>query len=911
MRTLNTPAFVFLSSAIVLILPLAAIPQVGVPMLLNFQGELRSPTTGEPVADGSYNMVFRVYDAESGGTLLWQGTHSDISGNPIEVQKGIFSVILGSGTGDALDTSIFSGTERWLEIQVGGEILSPRQRIASVAYSLVSENSRLLGGKESSEFANSTHVHLGEEITSGAVSEARIDALIARDTETDAAIAAHTAVPDAHHAKTTKFSELTDVAADAQIPGAIARDSEIMPTVLGNDGAGSGLDADTLDGMEGAALEESAEIDADIAAHAAVPAAHHGRYTDAEAVAAMGPKSDANPLNHDKTTSLPWGSIKGVPAGFADGIDNDSGGDITGVTAGAGLKGGGDSGGVTLSATFGGTGAASTVARSDHNHDAAYWTLTGNTGTSGANFLGTGDSQPLELRVSGARAMRLEPSATSANIICGLSANSATSGAYGATISGGGEAGFTNRVTDNYGTVGGGKNNQAGDNAGTTADAECATVGGGKSNYAMDYCATVAGGILNRAHRYCAISGGYDNIADGLYSTIGGGEGNRTSADYATIAGGGTTVHINPDYGNRVTDNFGTVGGGGDNQAGDADDTTTDSSYATVSGGKSNEASGKYATVSGGTSNKAGDQGATVGGGEGNETIYPYSTIGGGYKNTIGDYDGTVSGGKENEAIGYAAAVGGGYSDSADGSHSVIAGGGDNGTTGDYATIGGGFSNNASGANAVVCGGRDNEASGDYGSVPGGRYNLAQGDYSFAAGRRAKANYGGCFVWGDSTDDDIATFGPNRFAVRASGGAWFYSNSTKTAGVRLPAGDAAWTSLSDRALKENIRQVDGQEILRKLIQVPISRWSYKGQTPDVEHIGPMAQDFYAAFGLGDDERYISTIDPDGVALAAIQGLYEMLREKNVEIAAIKKQNAELQERLSALEKLFEKFSHDR
>jgi len=769
-------------------------------------------------------MVFRIYDAESGGILLWQGTHSDINGNPVQVTGGIFSVILGSGSGNLMDASAFNGSDRWLEIKVGMETLSPRQRITSVAYSLVSENSRLLEGKEAAQFANSTHIHSGGEITSGTVSEARIDPSVARDSEQDAAIATHTAIGDAHHA----------------------------------------------------------------------------RYTDAEAVAAMGTKSDSNPLNHDKTMSLPWGSITSVPAGFSDGIDNDSGGDITGVTAGAGLSGGGDSGGVTLSAAFAGTGAATTLAHSDHNHDSAYWTLTGNTGTNPAvQFVGTADSQALELRVNNGRALRLEPNDTSPNIIGGLSANSVTSGAYGAAIGGGGEAGYTNRVTDNYGAVGGGRSNQAGDNAGTTADAEYATVGGGKNNYAMDYCATVAGGILNRAHQYCAVSGGYDNIADGLYSTIGGGEGNRTSADYATIAGGGTTVHINPDYGNRVTDNFGTVGGGGDNQAGDADDTPSDSSYATVGGGKSNKASGKYSTVGGGTSNTAGDQGATVGGGEKNETIYSYSTIGGGYKNTIGDYDTTVSGGKENEAIGYAAAVGGGYSNSAAGSHSVIAGGGDNGTTGDYATIGGGFNNNVGGSSSFIGGGRDNQASGDYASVPGGRYNVAQGDYSFAAGRGAKANYDGCFVWGDSTDDDIATSGPNRFAVRASGGVWFYSKSDKTTGVRLPANDSAWTTVSDRARKENIRQVDRREILSKLIQIPISRWSYKGQTGGTEHIGPMAQDFYAAFGLGDDERYISTIDPDGVALAAIQGLHEMLRDKDEKIST-------LEARVEALETLVEK-----
>ncbi len=441
---------------------ITASPQNAVPLLINYQGELRSPTTGEPVPDGSYEMLFRIYDAESGGTRLWQGAHSTLNGNPVQVTDGIFHAILGSGEGNVLDTSIFNAADRWLEIRVGLETLTPRQKITSVAYSIAAEDSRLLGGKEVSDFAAASHPHSGDEITSGAVSEARIDPTITRDSELDADIAAHTAVAAAHHTKTTSFAELTDAASDAQIPGAIARDSEIMPTALANDGAGSGLDADKLDGAESAALEESAEIDSDIAAHTAVAAAHHTRYTDTEAVAAMGPKSntnplnhdktmsfseltgaandsqipaaiardseimptvlandgtgstldadridgvesatleesaeidsdiaahagnasahhtkytdaeavaamgakaDSNPLNHDKTTSLPWGSITAIPVGFADNVDND-----TTYSAGDGL----DLTGTAFSAEFGGSGSATTVSRSDHDHDAAY-----------------------------------------------------------------------------------------------------------------------------------------------------------------------------------------------------------------------------------------------------------------------------------------------------------------------------------------------------------------------------------------------------------------------------------------------------------------------------------------------------------------------------------------------------------
>jgi hypothetical protein len=65
-------------------------------------------------------------------------------------------------------------------------------------------------------------------------------------------------------------------------------------------------------------------------------------------------------------------------------------------------------------------------------------------------------------------------------------------------------------------------------------------------------------------------------------------------------------------------------------------------------------------------------------------------------------------------------------------------------------------------------------------------------------------------------------------------------------------------------------------------------WSYKAQDPTIRHIGPTAQEFKAAFQVGEDDRHISTVDADGVALAAIQGLYKVLKEKDAEIAELKK-----------------------
>jgi hypothetical protein len=175
----------------------------------------------------------------------------------------------------------------------------------------------------------------------------------------------------------------------------------------------------------------------------------------------------------------------------------------------------------------------------------------------------------------------------------------------------------------------------------------------------------------------------------------------------------------------------------------------------------------------------------------------------------------------------------------------------------------------------------------------------AAGTYSFAGGRRAKANHNGCFVWGDSTDADVASSAGNQFIARASGGVSFYSNSAGTAGVALLPGGGSWGTISDRTLKENVTPVDGKDVLNRLMAMPMAEWNYKAQAPSIRHMGPMAQDFYEAFGLGEDDKHITTVDADGVALAAIQGLHELLNEKDERIST-------LEARIEALETLVEK-----
>jgi hypothetical protein len=146
----------------------------------------------------------------------------------------------------------------------------------------------------------------------------------------------------------------------------------------------------------------------------------------------------------------------------------------------------------------------------------------------------------------------------------------------------------------------------------------------------------------------------------------------------------------------------------------------------------------------------------------------------------------------------------------------------------------------------------------------------------------------------------------NQFELRADGGMTIFSRSQgPTTGVRLAPGSNAWSQLSDRHLKENITPVNGHLILEKLRFLPITRWNLKSQNSAIKHIGPMAQDFYAAFGLGESDRYINASDADGIALLSIQALYLISLEKEQEIKQLQKENQELRANLNALQKRLE------
>jgi hypothetical protein len=111
------------------------------------------------------------------------------------------------------------------------------------------------------------------------------------------------------------------------------------------------------------------------------------------------------------------------------------------------------------------------------------------------------------------------------------------------------------------------------------------------------------------------------------------------------------------------------------------------------------------------------------------------------------------------------------------------------------------------------------------------------------------------------------------------------------------------TELSNVYAKQDFAAVDGQQVLLRLRGVPILTWRYRADDSGARHMGPTAQDFFAAFGLGQDERHIAPLDANGVTLAAVQQLDRMVQARDAQITTLERQNAELSERLARLEQI--------
>ncbi len=505
----------------------------------------------------------------------------------------------------------------------------------------------------------------------------------------------------------------------------------------------------------------------------------------------------------------------------------------------------------------------------------------------------------------------IQSDAQNANIDGGW-ANTVLASAWNATVGGG----LLNTAGAVSATVGGGQNN--------TAGATSATIGGGTNNLIRSgaVAAVISGGRQNDIgtnSTYSAIGGGRSNAvaSSSPASTVAGGHFNSIGTNSGqSVIGGGST--------NSIANNaaLSVIAGGLSNYIG------SNAFFSAIGGGWQNgiQNNARYGTIPGGTNNiiRYGAFGAAIGGGSDNSigTNAGYSTIAGGNDNYVANsYNATIAGGNGND-IGKtsdSSAIGGGYGNSiADVSYASTIGGGHINyidANSKQSTIGGGYFNRI-GTNSpasTIGGGTNNQIARNaaYAMIPGGDYNFAT-NRAFAAGSHARASHTGAFVWADSQDLFFSSTANNEVSFRCQGGVRFTSGSgSANQTVSWIPGTGAWSFTSDRETKEALVPVEGRAVLERVARLPISEWNYKGYPQ--RHIGPMAQDFHAAFPLNTNDTTLNTADLHGVALAAIQGLNQKLEDRanrlEKEFHETSAENAALKQRLTQLEALVSKLAN--
>lgn len=223
----------------------------------------------------------------------------------------------------------------------------------------------------------------------------------------------------------------------------------------------------------------------------------------------------------------------------------------------------------------------------------------------------------------------------------------------------------------------------------------------------------------------------------------------------------------------------------------------------------------------------------------------------------------------------------------------------------DFTGVALGYGDTARGQGAVALGYLA-VAGGDY-SVALGNRATATGDYSIAIGQRSSTStYQGAFIATDASTVSVATpSANNQFNARFASGYRLFTNATQTTGVVLAGGGSSWATVSDSTKKERFLATDGEAFLQKLRGMRVGSWNYKVQPESqFRHYGPMAQDFYAAFGrdahgtIGNDTT-IAAADMDGVLLILTKALEKRTTEQAAELADLKAENERLKAQLTA------------
>ena len=473
--------------------------------------------------------------------------------------------------------------------------------------------------------------------------------------------------------------------------------------------------------------------------------------------------------------------------------------------------------------------------------------------------------------------------------------------------------GLANHSSGNSATIGGGINNTA---SGASSVIAGGGIGGQGNEAEGDYSA-IGGGVGNENFGLaCTIGGGYQNSVGNPYATVSGGLGNHAAGFCAVIAGGGGTL-----VGGVIS---GSVSGGN----------TAIGDYSTIPGGSNNVASGTFSfaagqqarAVHGGTFVWADSQNAAFKSttndqflirAQGGVGINTGTTIAGGFTLNTNMYlsgyafylrgldESGVNQIDHNHGLAYCGQGETNFAPNVTPNGPVLWGfsGGALGEMSGGAQVDLAWTNSSVGIGTNSPSAKLHITSSGNQSNPQLRLDqTATGDY--ARIRMISGTTPG--VW------DIAAGGSGTSVMN-----FFVAPTIGATGTNilqlLPTGNAVLAGTlsqsSDRARKENIKAINPEKMLAKVSELPISEWNYISE-PGVEHVGPMAQDFYAAFNVGADDKHITTVDEGGVALAAIQGLDEKLEGRSQKAEAgiqkLEAENAELRQRLEALEKLLQK-----
>lgn len=664
------------------------------PRLLNYQGYL-TDTLGNPITNPSISMTFAIFDAASAGNQKWTETQ-----NTVSVNKGIFSVLLGSVT--PIPDSVFtSSASRWLQLTIAGQALSPRTRIVSAPYAFTS-------------------------------------------TYSDTSVYARNSAPD--NDWTFLVSDGADTTLQMGSQWGLARAGNMLYGNADSTHVNFGVACTT-----GSAMENNK--------YCAIGGGYHNKaFAPYATVAGGGSNTASNDFTNvtggfsntanglfaavnggERNTSSGSGATvaggsfntaSGINAAVGGGYSNKASGDF--ATMGGGFFD-------TVVAYYGGIFSGRYNKSGDAVTDTAAVICGGNLNTATAkySFIGGGSNN------------------TTSNVyttICGGAYNTITGDC--AVVAGG----YANRAGNVDATVGGGRFHTASGPSSTigggyadTASGDYATIAGGSDNNAVSPYASVGGGSGNNAIGwFSSIAGGGLNTSSHNYTSVGGGAFNVASGEYATVTGGGSNTansrcsSVGGGAGNLASDTAATVAGGSSNWA--------ISRYAFIGGGCNNRANNGYTTVGGGTTNTASGYSAIVSGGWVNSAIGAYGYVGSGKSNLAGDVPedtgAVVTGGCFHGALSKYSFVGGGYADTAYGNYATVSGGRSNTANGNYATVSGGGNNTASGYSATasgmfntasgnyatIAGGENNSASGGSSTVGGGIYDTSRADYSFTVG---------------------------------------------------------------------------------------------------------------------------------------------------------------------------------